>query len=156
RSAFLLRNPCCVDALMRCFRATHELAARPRTDAGLVEAGPEVETLLRATAELRDRFGVTPVWTSAGRVLDPPWLFLDETFPDHLPTRGRTERERRCFRKSLAARRRELEIRAPRRQADDYYRRLLTVWDAREGWLGQPSRGYGPERALSLQSAVAK
>ena len=75
---------------MRCCEATHRLALRPHTDAGLVQAGPEVEILLQATAELRDRFGITPVWTGGGRILDPPWLFLDETFPDHLPTAGRS------------------------------------------------------------------
>jgi hypothetical protein len=122
----------------------------------LTQSGRAGEVLLEAVAELRDRFGVSPVWVHEGKLVDPPLLLLEESFPDDLPTLGRTERERRHFRKCLAARRREPPIKAPRRQPDDYYKRLLAVWDAREGWLDQPSKGYDPDRALSLQMAVAK
>jgi hypothetical protein len=156
RFGFLMRNPYCVDALLRCIQAGHFLAIRQRAAEGFIQAGPEGETLLSAVTELRDRFGIRPVWIREGSVLDPPDLALEESFPDSLPTLGRTERERRCFRKCFAARRRELGIRAPRRQPDDYYRRLLAVWDAREGWVGRPSKGYDPELALPLQLALEK
>ena len=156
RFAFLCRNPHCIDALLRLFRASHTLANRRHAEGGLIRAGLEGENLLDAESELRDRFGIRPIWTHRGTFIDPPILSLEEAFPGDLPTLGRTERERRCFRKSLAARRRAGGIRAPRRETDGYYKRLLAVWDAREGWLDQPSRGYDPERAQRLQLSVAK
>ena len=106
RFAFLCRNPHCIDALLRLFRASHTLANRRHAEGGLIRAGLEGENLLDAESELRDRFGIRPIWTHRGTFIDPPILSLEEAFPGDLPTLGRTERERRCFRKSLAARRR--------------------------------------------------
>jgi hypothetical protein len=156
RYEFLFRNPHCIDALSRFFGATHALAIRPRTSEGLIQADREGETFLDALGELRDRFGIRPISFQKGNLLDPPVLTLEECFPDDLPTLGKTVREERCFRKGLMARRRKLGVRAPRRQPEDYYKRLLAVWDAREGWLGRPSEGYDPGRALRLQAALAK
>lgn len=156
RFAFLFRNPHCIDALLRFFKASHTLAIRRSTEGRLIRAGREGESLLNAESELRDRFGIRPIWIYEGVFLDPPILSLEEAFPADLPTIGRSERERRSFRKALAARRRAGGIRAPRRESDTFYKRLLAVWDAREGWLDQPSQGYDPERAQSLQRAVAQ
>jgi hypothetical protein len=156
RFYFLFRNPHCIDALMRLFRSNHALATRRGSEGALIQAGQEGQTFLAAESELRDRFGITAVCNYKGIAFDPPILSLEEAFPDDLPTLGRTVREQRGFRKALAARRRTHGIKAPRRESDDYYKRLLVVWDGREGWEDQPSKGYDPERALSLREAVAR
>jgi hypothetical protein len=154
RFEFLFRNPHSIDALTRLYKASHALSTRPRTSEGFVQSGPEGQVLLNAVAELRDRFGIRAVWVHEGKLLDSPMLALEESFPDGLPTLGKTRREQLQFRKSLAERRREYGIMPPRRQPDDWYKRLLAVWDAREGWVDKPSRGYDPEHARSLQSAL--
>ena len=65
--------------------------------------------------------------------------------------------------------RKGLGLPSPRRQEDDYYPRLLAVWDAREGWTGtgddplKPSTvrdatpavgSYDPRKAVPLADAL--
>jgi hypothetical protein len=62
-----------------------------------------------------------------------------------------TRRQRSAFTKLLEKIRRDCKLPQFRQQQDDYFSRLLAVWDAREGWTGEC---YDPAQAVTLREAM--
>jgi hypothetical protein len=150
RMECLFRNPECVGLSARLFECARALASGQGAE-------DELMRLIELEHNLNDRFGL--YWTVSlnrdGNLLDLPEPFLFPAFPA-APLYGRsTVRGRRAFARALAARRRHHHLKEPRQLSEDEYRRLLAVWDAREGWQG-PLRGYDPAQAVTLRKAAER
>jgi hypothetical protein len=148
----LFRNPDCIQLSARLFEGARALASGQDSPGGLLEfKGLE--------HELFDRFGLS--WTlpfdQDGNLLELPQPDLLPAFPAAPLYGGPTARGRRGFAKALAARRTHHGVKAPRnRTGDTTRRRMLAVWDLREGWTGSPATGYDTQRRLPLTEAMRR
>jgi hypothetical protein len=148
RMEFLFRNPQCVLLSARLFECARSLAFSPASEGDLLH-------FVQLEHDLGDRFGLSWVcFDERGSLLGEPQPWLFPAFPAAPVYGGRTVRGRRGFAKALAERRRRHGLKAPRQLSEDEYRRLLALWDAREGWQ-LPLRGYDPEHAMTLRAAAA-
>jgi hypothetical protein len=143
RMECLFRNNECVQLSNCLFRSAWALAS------GQAAAGE----LLRFTGlkhALEDRFEL--YWSlpfdKNGNLLDFPQPFLFPAFPASPLYRGSTVRGRLAFARARAELRRRHGRATSRQLREDKYRKMLLVWDAREGWLG-PGR-YDSQKALPL------
>jgi hypothetical protein len=119
---------------------------------------PDLSLLLSLIDYLSAKFGIRVKWQDDdGDWLDPPGLFLWERYPTARAFAGTTVRQQRSFKRFLERRRRMMHVTPPRkRMSTDDFRKMLKVWDLREGWADSPSTGYDPEKAVSLDTAASR
>jgi hypothetical protein len=158
RLPFLLRNPEVTGVLIGLFNALHRLAQHYPKNQAILRADPDVAQVLERVDFLKVKYGIVVRWVDAdASFLDPPGLYLWNTYPSTPAFAGKTVREQRRFRRWLAARRGAMGITAPRhRPTLEDYRKMLQVWDLHEGWTDTPSKGYDPEKSVPLKTAVSR
>jgi hypothetical protein len=158
RLPFLLRNPEVTGELVVVVNALHRLAQFHSKNQAILRADPDVAQVLEGVDFLKVKYGIVVQWLDAdASFLDPPGLYLWNTYPSTPAFAGKTVREQRCFRRWLAARRRAQGITAPRHRLTLLdYRKMLQVWDLHEGWTYTPSKPYDPEKSVPLETAVLR
>lgn len=180
---FLLRNPAVTGPLIQFFSALCRLAGRgnpkPRLNQPVVPdptllgrryvswkiesptiqtSVPDLSLLLSVVDYLNAKFGIRVKWLDdEGDWLVPPTLFIWASYPTAPAFAGTTVRKQRSFKRFLARRRTLMQIASPRQRMKlDDYRKMLQVWDLHEGWTDILSKGYDPEKAVSLDAAASR
>lgn len=183
RLPLLLRNPAVTGPLVQLFNALHRLAGRSpkhrpnqpvvpldmsllrrryvswKIESPTIQSSvPDLSLLLSLVDYLNANFGIRVKWLDDdGDWLDPPAIFLWPSYPTAPVFAGATVRQQRSFKRFLARRRRLMQIAPPRLRMNlDDYRKMLQVWDLHEGWADSPSKGYDPEKAVSLDTAASR
>jgi hypothetical protein len=155
RFQFLVRNPPMQKRLTRQAGLVHYWNEQRR--AGIAPVESHEVAIYLIGRHLYDVYGIGWEYVDLnGTAIDPPLLYLDPSYPDPPGPLfgGPTVRGRRQFKAGLDRRRKVLNLTPRRRQADEYYRKLLGIWDKREGFCG-PALGYDPDRAVKLEQAAS-